>query len=416
MKETTDETWLVDLKLDTERVPCPLCGTKAGENFSEVSVTDGLWKLSDGFARLPELIYRYCDRHHLIWMAKRLTETTIRRLYTNGTRLRRTEPVADRPINQRRLSFVESTVETPVTSWADVGTNEGSLLLTAKNRGIEVMGLEPLEPLIDKLHSVDNTIPMYPESLETGTDELASFEPDLISLVHVLEHLPFPLKVLKTLRNLEPDHLLIEVPDASKGLFPRLFREHGHLYFYTVESLSCLLRHTGWTISVVEETKINNIRLLAHPGPKHETAEVDRGDTELESHFSGLTSRYQTLLNAEKQALQTWIRSWDDTDNVGIYGAGTDGYRWWKSGREHGLNIDCFLDQNAGETAFDTPETVSLHKPNQPVMRELDKLIISPLGKRQSIASNLNSQFNPCPDRYWVTPDGSIETAERIDE
>ena len=131
----------------------------------------------------------------------------------------------------------------------DFGCGGGFFLNTAKQRGWQIVGLEPLYGHAAYAHGkfgaqiVNDTL--HPDTFETG-----SF--DVITAFQVFEHLVNPGEVLSQLTHfLKPGGiLLIEVPNIdtwSVRLLGKRHRHfvHDHLYFFSPRTLRLLLEQAG---------------------------------------------------------------------------------------------------------------------------------------------------------------------------
>jgi SAM-dependent methyltransferase len=127
----------------------------------------------------------------------------------------------------------------------DVGSSAGIFMLKLQEQfGCQAIGIEPGSAY--RQQAQDQGLLVYP-SLE----EMAGMENDrfnLISLVHVLEHLPDPLEALAELRRkwLAPDGwLLLEVPN----LYVHDSLELAHLSAFSQHSLRQLVTRAGFTVT-----------------------------------------------------------------------------------------------------------------------------------------------------------------------
>lgn len=132
----------------------------------------------------------------------------------------------------------------------DVGCGNGLHLLFLKRLGWDVTGFD-VENHVDSAVR-DAGIPMLTGSLESLLPYRGAFA--LISMWHVLEHLPDPAADLQRIRDLlsHGGTLLIEVPN-SESITAKLMRSHWHqwdlprhLSHFTPESLVRLLSKTGF--------------------------------------------------------------------------------------------------------------------------------------------------------------------------
>lgn len=123
---------------------------------------------------------------------------------------------------------------------------------------------------------------------------------DLITMFHVLEHLPDPIKVLKDLRGrLAPGgKLIVEVPHAGDALLETYksaaFRDFTfwslHLYLFTESTLSKVFELAGFEATKVEFVQrynlANHLHWLAVGKPGGHKAWKELSSTELDSAYA----------------------------------------------------------------------------------------------------------------------------------
>jgi 2-polyprenyl-3-methyl-5-hydroxy-6-metoxy-1,4-benzoquinol methylase len=130
----------------------------------------------------------------------------------------------------------------------DVGCAEGTLLALTRAHGLEVQGLE-LDTNFSQYAREARNIEVLPVVLEDASLQPQSF--DVVSFVHVIEHLFHPLQTLRTAHNLLRDGglLYIEVPNLEQpmpGL--RRFFIPKHNYYFTSKTLAAIVTQAGFSI------------------------------------------------------------------------------------------------------------------------------------------------------------------------
>lgn len=137
-------------------------------------------------------------------------------------------------------------------SLLDIGCGVGHFLAVAETAGFNIMGIEPNA----KTAAMANHL--YDLNVITGVlphPNLNNKQFDLITMLHVLEHLPSPSQeLLKIHRILRPDgFLFIEVPTIDTIWF-RLLRSRwrqlipDHYFFFTPQTLHLLLEKQGFKV------------------------------------------------------------------------------------------------------------------------------------------------------------------------
>lgn len=149
----------------------------------------------------------------------------------------------------------------------DVGCAEGTLLTLTRARGLDVTGLE-----LDSWHAPFarevRGIPVHATTLETAP--LADESLDLVSFVHVLEHLFDPIRTLNRAHELlaEGGLLYVEVPNLNQPLpgLRRFFR-HQHNFYFTANTLRALVSAAGFVpLRVAVSPRDASVQLLARKG------------------------------------------------------------------------------------------------------------------------------------------------------
>lgn len=151
----------------------------------------------------------------------------------------------------------------------DVGCYEGGFLARLPD-GLRKIGVDIDGPAIERgrLRSTDLGIEFC-----HGDFESFKFDgppPDIITMFHVLEHLPRPVEVMKNLRSIagKNTRLVVEVPILENGKTNDIngFFSVQHMTHFSRKSLSNCLAIGGWQIvEQMEQPDYNGFRLLAKP-------------------------------------------------------------------------------------------------------------------------------------------------------
>lgn len=146
----------------------------------------------------------------------------------------------------------------------DIGCADGSFLAAMAQLGWDVYGVEPDETAVRRANS---RLPMVPPRVLHGVLEDADYPGDyfdLITLWHVIEHLPSPLVTLREVRRLlRPRGRVIVLTPRWGSLESLLFGRYWsgldlprHLWFFTDRSLQTIIERAGMTV----------VQRLHHPG------------------------------------------------------------------------------------------------------------------------------------------------------
>ncbi len=126
----------------------------------------------------------------------------------------------------------------------DIGASSGTLLQTIYDAyGAEMVGVEPGNAY--RKLAEEKGFKLYPSIEQLEADETARF--DLVTMMHVLEHLEDPLGTLREIRTKlleDSGFLLVEVPN----FYAHESYELAHLSCFTEHTLSEMLSQAGYKI------------------------------------------------------------------------------------------------------------------------------------------------------------------------
>ncbi len=230
------------LDLDTQRVPCALCG---GGESAPVCVNDAL-----EVAR--------CAVCGLVFVNPQPTEAALRKYHAAQSLLQQDgwssyfqhTPAQIRELWEERFGDLRRWINGGVPRLLDVGCGYGDFLHVARESGWRVEGFEFSPAAAEVCRSRYGLRVAVGDLLELEFAE-GSFE--LITMWHVLEHLRHPLAVLRRCRALlEPGGVLaLEVPNLN-FLVRKSYRyplsRTLHLYHFTPTTLAALVRAAGFEV------------------------------------------------------------------------------------------------------------------------------------------------------------------------
>lgn len=147
-------------------------------------------------------------------------------------------------------AFTASTALNAKGRMLDVGCGNGAMLKAFGDVAPSWMkaGTEFDAKYCREIEAIPRTEPLHVGGLE-GVQGVF----DLVTMIHVLEHVLDPLDALRTIRGkLKPDGvLLVEVPNHQKNPFELLIADH-RTHFST-NSLARLLRLSGYDVDIITE-------------------------------------------------------------------------------------------------------------------------------------------------------------------
>jgi 2-polyprenyl-3-methyl-5-hydroxy-6-metoxy-1,4-benzoquinol methylase len=247
--------------------PCPLCG----ESYSQI------------FHKLPlgkhEVEYVICKNCGFIFQSHAPSAKELDEFYSD--QYRQPDIVNGKPAKrvlfreQARAKligkFLKKHKVNQIKSALDIGSSTGSLLKEMQAQfHAKVIGVEPGDTY--RKYASIRKLEVYPSMEILGRKSTSKF--DLITMMHVLEHLENPLEFLKNLRKnwlASQGALLIEVPNTySHDSF-----EFPHVSAFTPHSLHEILKQSGYGVEIFYKhgrplSKVFPLYLLALARPMQE--------------------------------------------------------------------------------------------------------------------------------------------------
>jgi 2-polyprenyl-3-methyl-5-hydroxy-6-metoxy-1,4-benzoquinol methylase len=140
----------------------------------------------------------------------------------------------------------------------EIGSYLGIFLDRIRSAGWQVTGLEPFHTVAEysrKTYGLNVVEKLLPEAQFPDSDF------DVVIMLHVIEHLPNPAEYVREIRRiLKPGGMLVvETPRFDSLMFKVMGRRErslsncdGHIYFFTVPSLSALVERNGFKVERVD--------------------------------------------------------------------------------------------------------------------------------------------------------------------
>ncbi len=135
----------------------------------------------------------------------------------------------------------------PGTSVLDVGSGGGEFLVRARDQGCDVQGVEP------NTGYREHSIRRHHLDVRASLDEIEGCF-DTITLFHVLEHLPQPVKTLQRLAGLLTRNgtLAIEVPNLESTVeHPRSRFHYAHVVYFSAPCLERTAALAGFRTGIL---------------------------------------------------------------------------------------------------------------------------------------------------------------------
>lgn len=219
---------------------CPICSSEVDAESPIAELHDPMYHANDG-----QLYYYFCYNCEAIFHDEPITEEYYHNQYRMdvqggkpGVLYKAIELQNERaksliPFLKRiKLDFDPKTA-------VDVGASTGVLVKTMNDLGIQANGVE-----IDKPYS-EYAKKTYGYDYLLCLENVAHIYPELITIMHTLEHFLNPVQSLRTLRQASSDRavMLCEVPNFSNS---PLSMSYPHRFAYTERSLYNVLITSGW--------------------------------------------------------------------------------------------------------------------------------------------------------------------------
>jgi 2-polyprenyl-3-methyl-5-hydroxy-6-metoxy-1,4-benzoquinol methylase len=159
--------------------------------------------------------------------------------------------------DERRFQYLKQLLSN--RSLLDFGCGAGGFLLKAKGLAAKVHGVEPENRL--KNHFQDHGLAVFRNLSEISRDVIGGY--DIITMFHVLEHIPDPRSMLIELsKNLVNDgQIIIEVPNADDALltlyqcepFSHFTYWSCHLFLFTAKTLEMLFTQVNLKVNYIKQ-------------------------------------------------------------------------------------------------------------------------------------------------------------------
>lgn len=227
---------------------CPVCSSNLIREYRIVSGGGLIAELMPGVKVDAQIITRYCECQncHLIFQNPRLSDTELDLYYGTGYyRQTINQPPEGMAKGEENRANTDAEIIKEhigkVKSHLDIGCGLGYLLdiVGAKVR----VGIES-DPEYVKAKGI---------KIYSGMDKLPKEKFDLVTAIHVLEHVPEPLDYLKKMSKLigKNGHLVVEVPSWKTAGGPLGF---AHLSHFETDVLKLMCAQAGLEVIHLEFT------------------------------------------------------------------------------------------------------------------------------------------------------------------
>lgn len=151
----------------------------------------------------------------------------------------------------------------------DIGGSKGYFVEGLIRSGYQwVYGIDPNKIQVEAARA--RGVPMIVGSTEDLKNIFTERKTENVTLFHVIEHLPDPIKVLSEIRDALPfgGYLIVETPDFDAWSFKRLHYKHRlvydeHLFYFNANSLCRLLEKNGFHVVRMWQRDFDQYHLAA---------------------------------------------------------------------------------------------------------------------------------------------------------
>ena len=178
--------------------------------------------------------------------------------------------------DERRFRYLKSAL--PGRRLLDFGCGAGGFLLKARELVAIVHGVEPESRL--KNHFQNHGLTVFQNLSDISTD-IREGRYDIITIFHVLEHIPDPKAILGELTEILTDEgqIIVEVPNADDALLTLYNNEpfsnftywSCHLFLYTATTLQMLFEQLDLKVNYIKQVQryplANHLYWLANGKP-----------------------------------------------------------------------------------------------------------------------------------------------------
>lgn len=268
----------------------------------------------------------------------------------------------------------------------DIGCGNGAFLraFAGSRPGWRLTGTE----VSDRNRAAVASIPQL-ERFHVGDHDRLEGGFDLLSLIHVLEHVENPIRFLSRLhdRIRHAGHLLIEVPFFHDNPFDLLIADHAT--HFTPDVLTRVLRAAGFAVvSIATDWVAKEISVVARP----------------DGCSAPLANRHAASDDGRLAACVAWLetiargaRSAAAGGSFGIFGTSIAGV--WLYGEVEG-RVDFFLDEDAnrvGAQLFDRPILRPQDRPDGNLFVALAPSVAAGVARRLSGDGRGGAILSPSP-------------------
>lgn len=190
----------------------------------------------------------------------------------------------------------------------DIGSSSGEFVYLLQTLGFQAKGIEPHAGYASYAREMLG-IQVNNNTLQQGLSSEEAGSLDLISMFHVLEHLPEPVPALRTIgQKLKPGGLLyIEVPNATRLCSPHYMFFRAHTLYFTGKTLRNLLETAGFRLVAQSPDDSDNLSVVAEfVNTDRQPLPADSSHPLVSAHLARRWGPYLVQQLRQGQPLRKW--------------------------------------------------------------------------------------------------------------
>lgn len=244
----------------------------------------------------------------------------------------------------------------------DIASNDGSLLKVFKDRGHNVLGIDPAENL--KKESQKLGVETITEFWNEETSKKINQKFDVVIAMNVLGHVSNPFEFLKACKHVLNDEGRIYIQTSQSEIFKRFEFDtiyHEHISFFTAKSFKTLVQKTNLQITTSSKIPIHGTSYLWSLSINKNNHDFDKLDYEAiykdeeESGYYNLDTykRFEQLTSLKPKEIENQINNLKKSGYKIIgYGAAAKGNTVLNYCK---LDLDYVIDDNPLKVGKYTP-------------------------------------------------------------
>lgn len=224
----------------TEVNNCPLCDAQKSDATTNVNIPgQAVAGMVVGELQFPvsfSVIYNECPWCGMIYQNPTLNDEGLAEFYKQDGMYRElTKTKTNYEVEEARAARLIGAIrDMNVDSVLDIGCGHGELLKLCQDEGMDVQGVDyTSEHCIEGIPACDTL------------DELDGKKYDIVTMLHLLEHVPDPIAELKQAASFAKKYVLVEVPKYDLGDYKVRYLNLPHVLIFRTWTLVSAFERAG---------------------------------------------------------------------------------------------------------------------------------------------------------------------------